>query len=97
MSAAEPRSAVASDRVYFVNEYYAGLIFARLLKKVADARSADADEHFDEVGAADAEERHVGLAGDCSRKKRFTGSRGSEQKHAARHSGAELREFRRVF
>ena len=97
VSAAEAGSAVASHRVYFVYEYYAGLIFARLLEEVADARRADADEHFDEVGAADAEEGNVGLARDGSRKERLTRSGSAEQKHAARHSRAELREFRGVF
>ena len=73
-----------------------GLIFTRLLKR-SRTRRADADEHFDEVGAADAEEGNVGLARDGSRKERLTRSGSAEQKHAARHSRAELREFRGVF
>jgi hypothetical protein len=41
-----------------------GALFFRLLEHVANARGAHADEHFDEIGAGDREERHLGLAGD---------------------------------
>ena len=33
-------------------------------EQIAHPRRADADEHLDEVGTGDAEERHAGLAGD---------------------------------
>ena len=64
VAAAESRAAVASDRVDLVDEDDAGRVLLALLEEVAHARGADADEHLDEVGARDREERHVRLAGD---------------------------------
>ena len=64
VAAAQARAALAADRVDFVDEHDAGRVLLRLLEHVAHARRADADEHLDEVGAGDREERHLGLAGD---------------------------------
>ena len=50
---------------------------AVLLEQIADARSADADEHFDELRARDRKERHSSLAGNSPRQQRFSGSRRS--------------------
>jgi hypothetical protein len=46
-------AACAADRVEFVDEDYAGRLFARLFEQLADARGAYADEHLDELRAAD--------------------------------------------
>jgi hypothetical protein len=43
--------AMAADRVDLVDEDNAGRVLLGLLEHVAHARSADADEHFNEVGA----------------------------------------------
>jgi hypothetical protein len=59
-------------------------------------RRAHADEHFDEVGTRDAEERHLGLAGDGARQQRLAGTRRADQQHAARNAAAQLLEFLRV-
>ena len=75
VAAAEAGAAVAADRVDFVDEDDAGRVLLALLEQVADARGADADEHLDEVGAADREERDVGLARDGARQQRLAGSR----------------------
>src|SRR5262249_22731300 len=60
VTAAEASAAMTADRVNLVDEDDAGGVLLALLEEVADARGADADEHFDEVGAADREERDVG-------------------------------------
>ena len=38
-----------AERVEFINENDARRMFARLLEQIADARRADADEHFHEI------------------------------------------------
>ena len=75
--AAEARAAVATDRVDLVDEDDAGRVLLALLEEVAHAARADADEHLDEVGARDAEERHAGLARDGAREQRLAGARAS--------------------
>ena len=45
-------------------------------------RRADADEHLDEVGTGDGEERHVRLAGDGARQQRLAGAGRADQQHA---------------
>ena len=61
------RPARLADRVELVDEDDARRLLLRLLKQVAHARRADADEHLDEVRAGEREERHVRLAGDRAR------------------------------
>ena len=93
--AAEARAAVAADGVDFVDEHDAGCVLLALLEQIADAAGADADEHLDEVRAADREERHVGLAGDGAGEQRLAGARRAHQQHALRNAAAELLEFLR--
>ena len=61
---AQAGAAVAADGVDLVHEDDAGTGLLGLLEEVAHAGGADADEHLDEVGARDGEERHTRLAGD---------------------------------
>ena len=49
MSAAHAMAAVTTYRVNFVDENDARCGFLSLLKHVADARGADADEHLHEI------------------------------------------------
>ena len=58
-------------------------------EEVAHARGADADEHLDELGAAEIEERHAGLAGNGARQQRLAGAGRADQQHALRQLGAE--------
>ena len=67
IAAAEAGAAMTADGVDFVDEDDAGRVLLGLLEHVAHAARADADEHLDEVGARDGEERHIGLAGDGAR------------------------------
>ena len=61
-----------------------GAFFLRLLEQVAHARRADADEHLDEVRAADREERHAGLARDGAREQRLAGAGRPDEQDALR-------------
>ena len=56
-------------------------------------RRADADEHLDEVGTGDREERHGRLAGDRAREQRLAGARRAYEQHALRDLGAERLEL----
>ncbi len=67
IAAAEAGAAMTADRVDFVDEDDARRVLLGLLEHVAHARSADADEHLDEVGAGNRKERNVGFAGDRAR------------------------------
>jgi hypothetical protein len=89
IAAAEPGAAMTADRIDFVDEDDARRILLRLLEHIAHAARADADEHLDEVGARNGEERHVGFARDRARDQRFTGARRADQQHAARNASAK--------
>ncbi len=96
VTAADAVTAMAADRVDFVDENEAGRGFLALLEHVAHAARADADEHLDEVRAADGEERHVRFAGDGAGEQRLAGARRADQQHAFRNAAAEFLEFLRV-
>ena len=63
IAAAQAGAALAADGVDFIDEDDAGRVLLALLEKIADAASADADEHFYEVRTGNGEERNVGFAG----------------------------------
>ena len=62
-----------------------------LAEEIAHARRADADEHLDELGAAQAEERHLGLAGDGAREQRLAGAGRPDEQHALGNAAADAR------
>ena len=80
-----------AERVELVDEDDAGRLAFGLVEQVAHARRADADEHLDELGAAQAEERDRGLAGDRARQQRLAGSRRPDQQHALGDAAADAR------
>ena len=94
--AAEAGAAVAADGVDLVDEDDAGRVLLALLEEVAHAARADADEHLDEVGAGDAEERHARLAGDGAREERLAGAGRAHHEHALGDAAAEALELLRV-
>ena len=93
VAAAEASATVAADGVDLVDEDDAGRVLLGLLEHVADAAGADADEHLDEVGTGNGEERHVGFAGDGAREQRLAGAGRADQQQAARNAPAEPLEF----
>ena len=82
VAAADAVAAMTTDRVDFVDENNAGRGFLSLLKHVANAASADADKHLDEIGAADREEWHISLAGNGAGEQGLAGAGRPDQKHA---------------
>ena len=93
IAAAETGAAMPADRIDFVDEDDAGRVLLGLLEHVADAGSADADEHLDEVGTRDGEEGNVGFAGDRARDQRLAGAGRADQQHAARNASAQALEL----
>jgi hypothetical protein len=89
VAAAHARAAMATHRVDFVDEDDARGLLLRRLEKIADARGTHADEHFDEVGAGDREERHTGFTGDRTGEEGLAAARRTHQKDAARDLAAE--------
>ncbi len=75
--------------VEFVDEDDAGGPALGLAEQIADPAGADADEHLDEVGAAHAEERHVGLAGDRLGQQRLAGAGRADEQDALGNAAAE--------
>ena len=88
MAATEAGATLAADRVDLVDEDDARRVALGLIEQVADAAGADADEHLDELGTGDAEERHAGLTCDGAGHQRLAGAGRSDQQHAARDARA---------
>ena len=95
--AAESRAAQSSHGVDLVDEDDAGRAFLSLLEEVPHARGAHADEHLDEIGTADGEERHAGLAGDRPGEERLAGARRAHEEHALGDLRADVDELLGVF
>jgi hypothetical protein len=75
VATAHPSAAVAPHGVDLVHEDDAGGVLLRLLEQVTHPRSANADEHLDEVRSRDREERYPSLAGNRSGEQRLPGAR----------------------
>ena len=71
-------------------------MFLGLLEHVAHARGTDADEHLDEIGTGDGEERHLGFARNGLGQQRLTGTGAAHHQHAARNASAEILELGRI-
>src|SRR6185437_11391365 len=87
VAASDTGAAMAADGIEFVDEDDARCRLLGLLEQVADATGADTDEHLDEVGAGDREERHAGLTGDSTGKKRLPRPGRAVEKHTLRDAG----------
>ena len=79
----------AAERVELVDEDDARRLLLGLREEVADPGRADADEHLDELGSAQAEERHLGFAGDRAGQQRLARAGRADEQHALRNAAAE--------
>ena len=95
VTAAQAGAAVAADRVDLVDEDDRRRARLGLLEQVAHAAGADTDEHLDEVGAGDREERHARLTRDGTGQQRLAGARRPVEQHALRDLGSDGLELRR--
>jgi hypothetical protein len=90
------RVAGAPERVQLVDEDDGRRLLAGLLEQVAHPGGSDADEHLDELGPADREERDAGLARHGAGQQRLARARGADEQDAFRHARAEPRLALRV-
>ena len=90
VAADDADSSALADRVQLVDEDDAGRFLAGLLEQVAHPRGAHAHEHLHEIGAVEAEEGHLGLAGHRPRQQRLAGARRPHQQHALGDLAADL-------
>jgi hypothetical protein len=93
VGAAEAGAALAADRVDLIDEDDAGAVALGLLEQVTHARGADADEHLDELGAADREEGNARFAGNGPREQCFSGSGRPNEEHAAGDASTQRHEL----
>src|SRR5215471_7926919 len=96
MSAADTVATVSTYRVNFVDENDAWRGFLSLLKHVADARGADANEHLHEIGTADGKERYVCFTRDGTRQQGFAGTGRADHQHAFGDTATEFLKFFRI-
>ncbi len=73
-----------------------GAFASACAEQIADARGADADEHLHELRAAQAEERHLGLAGHGFGEQRLARTGRSDEQHSLRNSAPDVRVFLRM-
>ena len=83
------RAAGLAQGVEFVDEDDAGGLGHGLLEHVAHPCRADAHEHFHEVGAREAEERHTRLAGNGLAQQCLARARRPDQQHPLGNAAAE--------
>ena len=91
--AAEAGAALAADRVDLVDKDDAGLALLCRIEEVAHAGGTHADEHLDEVGAGDGEERYVRFPRHRLCEQRLTGARRADEQDAARDARAQFGKF----
>ena len=96
VSAAETGASHPTDGVHLVDEDDARGVGLALLEEVTNAGGADADEHLDEVGPADRQERDLGLAGYRAGEKRLARAGRSHEERALRDLAAEPLELVRL-
>ena len=89
-------AATAAHRIDFVDENKAGRVLLALLKHVAHARSAHANEHLHEIRAADAKERHVGFARNGLGQQRLSRAGRPDHEHTLGDAPAQLLEPARI-
>ena len=89
VATAKAGTTLTTNGVDLVNEDDAGGIFLGLLEQIAHTAGTDADEHFDELGAGDREERHTRLTSDCLGQKGLAGAGRTNQQHTFGDLGAD--------
>ncbi len=97
MPAAETGAPVAAHGVEFVDEDDARRVFLSLVEEVPHPGGPDADEHFNEIGTADAEEGNVRLPRDGPGQERLSRPRRTHEQHAFGDPSPETGELLGIF
>src|SRR6185503_12068733 len=90
VSTTEACATMTAHRIDLVDEDDARRILLALLKQVAYTRCTDADEHLNEVGTGDREERNVCFTSDRTGQQSLTCSRRSHHQNTLRNASAEF-------
>src|SRR3954453_20506362 len=96
MAAAEAGAAAAADRIQFVDEDNAWRALPGVFEEIAYATGADADEHLDELGCRNTEERYPRLPRHRFRQKGLPGAGGAEEENAVRPLSPQPLELPRI-
>ena len=96
VAAAQAGAAMPAHGVDLVDEEDAGGVGLGGFEQVADAAGPDADEHLDELRAADGVEGDARLAGHGAAQQRLARARRADQEHPLGHAPAEPLELLRV-
>ena len=96
VSAAQTGTPVATDGVDLVDEDDAGGVLLGLFEHVAHPAGTHTDEHLDEVGTGNGEERHLGLTGNRLGQQGLTGTRLTDHQHATGNMSAQALELARI-
>ena len=83
-------TALAPQGIDLIEKEDAGRVLLGVTKQISNARGADANEHLDEVRAAQREVGNARFAGDCPREQGLPGAGWANQEDPARHPGPEL-------
>ena len=101
---AESGATLATDGVNLIDEHDARRVALGLIEEVAHTRGTNTNEHLNELGARDAEERHASLTGNGTGEEGLSCARRADQEHALRDLCAqrfealwELQEFNDLF
>ena len=89
-------AAAAAHGVDFIDKDDARGRLLALFEHVADTAGADTDEHFNEIGAGDGEERHIGFAGNGAGEQRLAGAGRANEQRALRNLAAQSAETARI-
>ena len=92
VATAQASAPLTAHRVDLVDEDDAGGVLLGVLEHVADAGCTHTDEHLDEIGTRDGEERHLGFTGDGTRQQRLAGPRRTDHQDATRNAATQLLE-----
>src|SRR5688572_23321614 len=90
MTATEAGATMTSHGIDLIDKDDARRILLSLFEKIADTRSANANEHLDEVRAADGKERDIRLAGNRACQQRFSGAGRANKKDAFGDAAAQF-------
>ena len=96
MSAAKPRSPVASHRINFINKDDTGCVLLPLHKEIPDPGGPHTDKHFHKIRPTDTEKGDIRFPRDGLGKERFPRSGRPHQENPLRDAAPEAGKFLRI-
>ena len=97
IAAAQTGTAMAADRVNFIDKQQTGRIFFGLGKHIPHPRSTDTDKHLNKIRTGNRKKRNVSLTGHRFGQQGFTRTRRADHQHALRNTSAQPLKFAGIF